>query len=197
MRVHSTCLARYFDGHPSTRTNGQCKRRDLDSEAFGVPPPTGCTYNTRWSCRGRTSYPWIGLLWPATSMATHERARMDSASDVTGTPKFREDPRLLFAPTTPGDLHVDANHGLGFDVIGQILLWPPKHAREWSVQAEWMGNRDVWGTPPSVCTNHTRSTRRGRPPYPSFGLLWPHTSMATHVRARMASARCLVGMHKC
>jgi len=53
------------------------------------------------------------------------------------------------------------------------------------------------GPPPSVCTLHTRWSRRGRTPKAWFGILWPDTSMATPVCARMASASGVVGMHKC
>jgi len=48
-----------------------------------------------------------------------------------------------------------------------------------------------------VCTHHTRWSRRARTHYPVCGLLWPHTSMATQLRARMTSARGPVGMQKC
>ena len=48
-----------------------------------------------------------------------------------------------------------------------------------------------------LCTDHTRWSRRGRTHYPVCGLLWPHTSMTTQVRARMASARGPVGKQKC
>ena len=51
--------------------------------------------------------------------------------------------------------------------------------------------------PPSVCSHHTGSSRRGRTPHAWFGLLWPDTSMATQVRARMASASGLVGIRTC
>jgi len=134
-----TSLATFFYGHPSTPTNGQCKRRPSETEKLGGPPPSLCTDNTRWSRRGRASYPSFGLLKPATSMATHERARMAKASDVTRMPKFWEDPRLLFAPTTPGVLDVDPHRALGFDVFGQILLWPAKYTHEWPVQAALLG----------------------------------------------------------
>ena len=57
---------------------------------------------------------------------------------------------------------------------------------------------EVFGAPPTlVCTNHTRWSRRGRTHYPVCGLLRPHNSMATQLRARMASARGPVGMQKC
>jgi len=52
------------------------------------------------------------------------------------------------------------------------------------------------GPPPSVCTHHTRRSRRGRTPSAWFRLLWTHTSMATQVCGQMASARGVVGMHK-
>jgi len=56
----------------------------------------------------------------------------------------------------------------------------------------------MFGGPSTLdCTHHARWSRRGRTHYPVRGLRWPRTSMATPVRARMASARCAVGMHKC
>jgi len=58
--------------------------------------------------------------------------------------------------------------------------------------AELLGGRGTL-----VCTYHTRLSRRGRTPDPWFGLLWPHTSMATQFRARTASARGPVGMRNC
>jgi len=33
------------------------------------------------------------------------------------------------------------------DFYGQILLWPPKYAHEWPVQAAWLGCTNVGGTP--------------------------------------------------
>jgi len=55
----------------------------------------------------------------------------------------------------------------------------------------------IEGRPILVCTYHTRSSRRGRTPYPWFGLQWPRPSMATQFRARTASARGPVGMRNC
>jgi len=65
-------------------------------------------------------------------------------------------------------------------------------------QCTWPGwDAEMWERPATlVCTHHTRWSRRGRTHYPVCGLLWPHTSMATQVRARMASARGPVGMQK-
>ena len=51
--------------------------------------------------------------------------------------------------------------------------------------------------PTLVCTHHARWSCRGRTHYPACGLLYQHTSMDTSERARMASARAAVGMHKC
>jgi len=53
------------------------------------------------------------------------------------------------------------------------------------------------GPPASVCTHHTRCSRRGRTHYLVCGLLWSHSSMATPVRARMDGASGVVGMQKC
>jgi len=66
-------------------------------------------------------------------------------------------------------------------------------------QCKWRG-RDaqmLGGRPLSVCTLHTRWSRGGRTPSAWFGLLWLDTSMATQVRARMASDSGVIGMHKC
>jgi len=79
-----TFMARYFYGHPSTRTNGSCKRRGWDAPMLGGPPPSVCILHTRWSRRGRTPYAWFGLLWPDTSMATQVRARKALASGAVG-----------------------------------------------------------------------------------------------------------------
>jgi len=49
-----TSMARYFYGHPSTRTNGQCRRRGWDAQTLGGRPPSVFTLHTRWSRRGRT-----------------------------------------------------------------------------------------------------------------------------------------------
>jgi len=55
----------------------------------------------------------------------------------------------------------------------------------------------VGGPPTLVCTHHTGWSHRGCTHHPVCGLLWPHTSLATQVRARMASARGPVAMQKC
>jgi len=247
-----TSMATYVYGHPSTRTIGQCTMRGWEAEVLGGPPPSVCTHHARWTRRGRTRYPWFGLLWPHTSMATQVRARMASARGVVGKHKWSGDTHRRFAPTTPGGHFVDAHLTRGFDFYGHIRLWPPMYAHEWPAYAAWLGARNVggiaavsllpphpmvaswthtvpvvwtsmatyfdghpstrtngqctrrgWdeemlkGPPPSVCTHRTRWSRRGRTPNPWFGLLWPRTSMATQVRARMGCARGVVGMQKC
>ena len=136
-------IAKYFYGHPIPRTDRQCTRRGRDSELLGGRPTLFCTHHTRLSRRGRRPYPWFGLLWPNTSLAS---------------PSPRTDRQC----TRPGR------------------------------DSELLGGR-----PTLVCTHHTRLSRRGRTPYPWFGLLWPHTSMATQFRARTASARGPVGMRNC
>jgi len=60
------------------------------------------------------------------------------------------------------------------------------------LDAETLGGPPTW-----VCTHTTLWSRRGRTHYPVCGFLWPHASMATQVRAQMASARGPVGMQKC
>jgi len=49
-----TSMAIYVYGHPSTRTNGQCKWRGRDAKMLGGRPPSVCTLHTLWSRRGRT-----------------------------------------------------------------------------------------------------------------------------------------------
>ena len=136
-------MASYFYGHPIPRTDRQCTRPGKDAELLGGRPTLVCTHTTRLSRRGRTPYPWFGLVWPHTSMATQFRARTASARGPVGM-------------------------------------------------------RNCWGGRPTlVCTHTTRLSRRGRTPCPWFGLLWPHTSMATQFRARTASARGQKGMRNC
>jgi len=190
-------MARSFYGDPSTRTNGQCKRRGWDTEMFGGPQASVCTHHTRWSRRGRTAYAWFGLLWPDTSMATQLRARMASASGVVAIQRCCTDPRRRFPRTTPGGRVLDARTTRSADFYGQIPLWPPKYALEGPLQAPWLGCRNVGGPSASVCTNHTRWTRREGTPHACFRLLWPDTSMATQVSARMARASGAFEVKKC
>jgi len=147
VRVVWTSMARYFYGHPSTRTNGQCKRRVWDEEMLEGPPASVCNHHIRWSRRGRTPYAWFGLLWPDASMATQIRARMASASGVAGIQRCWGDPRLRFAATTPGGRVVDAHRTRVLDFDGQILQWPPEFAHKWPVQAAWSGYRNIGRTP--------------------------------------------------
>jgi len=211
-----------------------------------------CTHHTRLSRRGRTPYPWFGLPWPHTSMATQFRARTASACGAVGMRNCWRDARHWFAPTTPACCAGNARRTRGLDFYGHILLWPPNSARGPPVHAAWKGCGSVgetpdislhpphplvasgthavpvvWtsmatyfygqpiprtdrqctrpgrdaellgGRPTLACTHRTRLSRRGRTPYPWFGLLWPHTSMTTQCRARTASARGAVGMRSC
>jgi len=79
-----TSMATYFYGHPIPRTDRQCKRPGRDAELLGGRPTFVCTHHTRLSRRGRTPYPWFGLLRPHTSMATAVRARSWVAIEVCG-----------------------------------------------------------------------------------------------------------------
>ena len=79
-----TCTATYFYGHPIPRTDRQCTRPGRDAELLGGRPTLICTHHTRLSRRGRTPYPWSGLLWPHTSMATQFRARTAIARGPVG-----------------------------------------------------------------------------------------------------------------
>jgi len=170
-----TFMATYFYGHPSTRTNGQCTRRGWDAEMFGGPPPSVCTHHARWSLCVRTPYPWFGRVWPRTSVATQVHARMASALGLDGMHNSWGDPRRRFAPSTPSGHVVDTHRRRGLDFYGHLLLWPPKYAHEWPVQATWLG-----------CTNGGGTLAVGlHPPHPVVAS-WTHTvpvvwtSMATN-----------------
>jgi len=245
-------MATYFYGHPFPRTDRQCTRPGTDAELMGGRLTLICTHTTRLSRRGRTAYPWFGLLWPHTSMATHFRARTASARGPVVMRNCWGDARHWVALTTPACRNGDARRTRGLDFYGHILLWPPISAHGPPVHAARYGCGTVGGTPdiglhphhplvasgthavpvawtsmatyfyghpfprtdrqctrpgsdaellggrPTlVCTHTTRFSRRGRTPYPWFGLLWPHTSMATQFRARTASARGPVVMRNC
>jgi len=127
--VVRTSMARYFHGHPSKRTNGQCKRRGWVAQMLEVPPPSVFTIHTRRSRRECPQYPWFGLPWPVTPMATQLRARMASASRDFGMHKCWRDRFRRFARTTPGGCVVEAHRALGFDFYGQLLPWPPMYAQ--------------------------------------------------------------------
>jgi len=142
-----TSMTRYVYGHPSTRTNGQWTRRCWDAQMLAGPSPSVCTHITRWWRRGRTPHVWFGLPRPDTSMATQVRARMSSESGVVGLQNYWKRPRRRFAPTTPGSLVVDAHRTRGLDLFGQILLWPPRYANGWPVQAAWLECRNIESAP--------------------------------------------------
>jgi len=89
---------------------------------------------------------------------------MAGESGVVGTHKCFGDARRRFAPSTPGGRVVDALRRRGLDFYGQILLWPPKYAREWPVQAAWLG-----------CTNVERTPAVGLPPRHPVVASWMHT----------------------
>jgi len=139
-------MATYFYGHPSTRTNGQCTRPGWDAKMLGGPPTLVCTQHTRWSRRGRTHYPVCGLLWPHTSIATQDHARMASARGPVGMQKCLRDARHWFAPTTSAGRAVHARTTRCVNIYSNILLWPPKYADEWPVHAARLGCRNVGGT---------------------------------------------------
>ena len=140
-------MATYCYGHPSRRTNGQCTRRDSDAQMFRGPPTLVCTNHARWSHRGRMHHPACGLLWPHTSMATPERARMANARAAVGIHKCFGDIRHWFAPTTPAVRVVDACTMRCVDFYGHILLWSRQNAHEWPVHASRLGRTFVGGTP--------------------------------------------------
>jgi len=106
-----------------------------------------CTNHTRRSRRGRTLQACFGLRWPDTSMATQVRAQIASASGAFEMQKRWGDPWQRFPRTTPGGRVVDASRTRGLNFHFQILLSPPKYAREWPVQAAWLRCGHVWRTP--------------------------------------------------
>jgi len=221
-----TSMATYFYAHPISRTDRQCTRPGRDAELLGGRSTRDCTHTTRLSRRGRTPYPWFGLVWPHTSMATQFRARTASARGPEGERNCCKDARHWFAPTSPACRVGDARRICGLDFYGHILLWPPNSAHGPPVHAARKGNGIVgrtpdtglrphhplvasgthavpvvWnsmatyfyghpiprtdrqctrpgrdaellgGRPTLVCTHTTRLSRRGRTPYPWFGLL--------------------------
>jgi len=178
-----TSMATYFYGHPIPRTDRQRTRPGRDAESLGGRPTLVCTHHTRFSRRGRTPYPWFGLLWPHTSMATQSRVWTASArgpvrdAELLGgrptlvctrhtrllcrgrTPypwigllwphtsmatqfgvwtagargplvmrKCSGDPRHWFALTTHACRVGDARRIRGLNFNGHILLWPPNSA---------------------------------------------------------------------
>jgi len=173
-----TSMATYFYGHVRTRTNGPCTRRGWDAHLLGGPPTLVCIHHAGWSRRGRMHHPVCGLLWPHTSMATPERARMARACGVVGMHKCFRDPRHWLAPTTPAGRVVDACTTRCVDFSGHRLLWPPRNAHEWPVHAVRFGRTNVGGTPDTVLHPPRPLVDRGRTHYPVCGLLWPHTSTA-------------------
>ena len=121
---------------------------------------------------------------------------MANARDAVVMHKCLGDPRHWCAPTTPAGRVVDALTSPCVVFYGHIRLWPPQYPHEWPVHAAQLGCKYVGWTPTLVCAHHARSSRSGRSDYPVCGLLWPHTSMATPVRAQLARGHGAVGMHK-
>jgi len=192
-----TSMATCFYGRPSTRTNGQCTRHGWDAQKLEGPSTLVCAHHARWPRRERAHYQVSGRLWPHTSMATPVGARLASARGAVGMHKCWGDPdtdvhppRLLVASWThalPGAWTSIATYSCGHPSTrtnGQCTR------RGWDAQM-------LGGPLTLVCTHHALWSRRGRTHYPVYGLLWPLTSLATPVRARMARARGAVGMHKC
>jgi len=122
-------------------------------------------------------------------MATQVRARMARASSVVGMHKRWGYLRRLSAPSTPGGRVVDAHRRRGLDFYGQILLWSPKSAHEWAVQAAWLECTNVERTP-AVGLHHQH------PVFASWtltvGVVW--TSMATYFYGH--SSTCTSGQYK-
>jgi len=131
------------------------------------------------------------LLWPP--KYTHEwpvHAARLGGRNVEGTPEVRLHlPHLLVASWT------HALPGVWTSMATYFYGHPGTRTNGQCTRPGWDAEM-LKGSPTLVCTHQTRWSRRGRTHYPVCGLLWPHTSMATKVRARMASARGPVGMQK-
>ena len=139
-------MARYFYGHPSTRTNCQCRRRAGLHKCWWDPrrrparsTPGGRVVNAHRTC-GLDLYGQI-LLWPPryahgwrVQTAWLECRNIESA------------PAAGFHALHPGGHVVDAHRTRGLDFYSQILLWPPKYAHERPVDAAWLGCTYVGGT---------------------------------------------------
>jgi len=122
-------------GHPIPRTDRHCTRPGRDAELLKGRPTLVCTHHTRQSRRGRTPYPWFGLLWPHTSMATQFRARTASARGPVGIRNCWGDARHWFAPTPPASRFANARRTRGLDFDGNILPWQPNIAHGPAVYA--------------------------------------------------------------
>jgi len=117
-------MATYFYGHPIPRTDRQGTRPGKDTELLGGSPTLFCTHHNRWSRRRRAPYPWFGLLWPHTAMATQFRAYTANARGPVGMRNSWRDPRHWIAPTTPACRVEDARRIRGLDFYGLIHLYP-------------------------------------------------------------------------
>jgi len=185
-------MATYLYGHPMPRTARQGTKSGRDAELLRVPTTLVGTRLTRLSRRERAPYPWFGLLWPPTSMATPRRGRTASARGPVGMRNCWRDPRHWIAPTTPACRVGDARHTSGLDFYGHPVPCTDRQCTRPCRDGVLLG-----GLPTLVCTHHTRTSRRGRKLCSWFAHLPPHTSMATEFRARTARARGPVGIRKC
>jgi len=178
-----TSMATHFYGHPIPRTVRRCTRCGRDAELLGGCPTLVCTHHTRLSLRGRTPYPWFGLLWQHTAMATQFRARTASARGPVGMRNCWGDAQHWFAATTPTCRVADARRTRGLDFYGHTLLWPPMSAHGPPVHAARKGCGTVGGTPDIVL----------HPPHPPVAsgtqavpVVW--TSMAKYFSGQSKSA---------
>jgi len=165
-----TSLATYVYGPSCTRTNGQLTRRGWEPHILRGPPPSICAHHTLWSCRGRTPYPWFGLLWPHTAMATQVRAQMGSAPGVVGMNLCCGAPAVGLHPPHPvvascTNTVLVVWTSMATNVYGHTSTRTNGQCTRRGWDAEVSG-----GPPPSVCTRHTRLSLRGRTSYPLFGL---------------------------
>jgi len=190
-------MATYFYGHPIRRTDRQCTRPGRDPELFGGLSSLDCTNHTRLWRRRRTPYPWFGLLWPHTSMATQRRARTASARGLVEMQNCCGTPYIGLHPPHP--LVASGTHAvpvvwtsMATYSYGHPIPRTDRQCTRPGRDAELLGGLLILS-----CTRHTRLSRRGRTPYLWFGLLWPHSSMATQFCARTNSAPGPVGMRIC
>jgi len=132
------------------------------------------------------------LLWqPENARESPVHAARLGCRTVVGTPDIGlHPPHLLVASWT------HALPGVWTALAAYFYGHPSTRTNGQCTRPGW--DAQMMGGPRKlVCTHHTRWSRPGRTHFPVRGLLRPHTSMATQVRARMASARGPVGMQKC
>ena len=166
-----TSMARYFYGHPSTRTNGQCRWCGWDAQTLGesrrrfAPSTPGGRLVDAHRRRGLDSYGQIPL-WQRRYV--HERALQAAwlgCRNVWGAPAVGVHP--------PHPVVASWTHTVGvvWTSMARYLYGRTDTCTNGQCKRRGWDAQMLGGPPPSVCTLHTRWSRRGRTPQAWFGLL--------------------------